>query len=114
MPITPYAATVAAPRLQLRFRKGKRRTIIAAIMAIPGDRLRQSENIAGCCKQDTSYDRRAGCGPHRFIVRAITEGPRAWPYRQERQRRDTDLAERTRHVAGMPIARACEIKPPRI
>jgi hypothetical protein len=59
-------------------------------MAIPGDQLRQSENIAGCCKRDTSYDRRAGCGHDHFVVRAITEGPRARPCRQKRQRSDTN------------------------
>jgi hypothetical protein len=41
-------------------------------------------------------------------------GLAAGPYRQERQRRDTDLVERTRHVAGKPIARAREVKTPRI
>jgi hypothetical protein len=32
----------------------------------------------------------AGCDHHHLVVRAIAEGPRARPYRQERQRRDTN------------------------
>jgi hypothetical protein len=92
---------------------------------------------AGCASAGCSSPRRRGtsrrpasAGPFSFFGREQTWRPKlvlksgwrharcessprglaAWPYRQERQRRDTDLVERARHVAGKPIARACEVK----